>query len=113
MDKLTENYFLELGISVSFLMEGNPCIHINNSHLVKNRKAREKVIDLILASDEFKNLQRSGYTRYKKSMLGEWAGHNFLYSIGYKRNNTASVDIDNNEPFWRKVIYAIIDLLMR
>ena len=113
MNISSENYFLSLGISVGFLLEGNPCIHIQNSHLVKERKTREKVIDLIISSDEFKDLQRAGYTRYKKSMLREWAGHNFLYSIGYKRNHTASVDIDNNEPFWRKLIYAIIDLLMR
>lgn len=106
-------FFSKWGIDVSFTYDGNPCIHIKNSHLVTLRKEREEILSQIHTLDEYQELLSSGYTRTFKSQLREWDGHNFLYKIGYQRTRTANVDIDQNEPKWRRLCYVIFSLFVR
>lgn len=44
------------------------------------------------------------------NLISEWVAHNRLYFIGYKPEQTGSVDLDINEPWWHKVLYAIIGI---
>ena len=49
-----------------------------------------------------------GYTRTPKEQVDEWIAHNVMWSWGYKRNRTGSVDLNQNESKFRKIVYSII-----
>ena len=106
-------YFSRWGIEVSFTCGDNLCIHIKNSYLVKDKKDRKTILEYIHSLSEYQKLLEAGYTRTDKSQLQEWDGHNFLHKIGYQRNRTVDVDIDQNEPMWRRACYSIFSSLMR
>lgn len=95
---------------ISFSYGGNPCIHIKDSYLIKRNKDIKAVLKYIRDLDEYKKLKEAGYTRTPKSEFREWKGHNVLYKFGYKRSRTGSVDIDQNEPKWRRFVYAILSI---
>ena len=67
-------------------------------------------LEYIHTKEGYKTLCESGYTRTIKSEYREWKAHNFLYRIGFMRSRTGSVDIDQNEPMWRRFIYAILSI---
>ena len=53
-------------------------------------------------------------TVFKRSFFSlkmEWIAHNFLYNIHYKREQTASVDLDNpcDHPEW---LYCVCGILV-
>lgn len=98
------------GVEVTFSYNDNPAIHIKNSYKVTNTSSIELILRHIHSSSEYLELVKSGYTRTFASELREWKGHNFLYRIGLHRERTGSVDIDQNEPKWRRIVYAILSL---
>ena len=100
----------EAGLNVSFSLGVNPCLHINNSYLMKSRDEIKTFLHYIHTLDGYKELQSAGYTRTFESEYKEWKAHNFLYNIGFQRERTGSVDIDQNEPRWRRIIYAILSI---
>lgn len=106
-------FFNDWGIEVRFTYDDNPCIHIKNSYRVKKRADRKTVLNYIHRLSEYKRLLLAGYTRTSGSQLREWAGHNFLYNIGYQKDRTADVSLDQNEPMWRRCCYAIFSLFVR
>ena len=106
-------FFSKWGIEVSFTYDDNPCIHIKNSSLITTKKDRETILSYIHTLSEYQKLLAAGFTRTYKSQLQEWDGHNFLYNIGYQKNRTADVSIDQKEPKWRRFFYAIFSLFMR
>ena len=103
-----------LGLNIIFKFNcgkgGNPCLHIDNSYLVQSGEEIKNILNYIRSTDGYKRLQEAGYTRTHESEYQEWKAHNFLYRIGYKRDRTKSVDIDQNEPKWRKFMYAILSI---
>lgn len=42
------------------------------------------------------------------SMIYEWRTHNLLYALGIAKDRTGSVDLNTNQPWYIKVLYAII-----
>lgn len=44
------------------------------------------------------------------SMKMEWICHNFLYSVGYEKDRTRDVDLDNpcDRPEWQYIICGIL-----
>lgn len=88
----------------------NPCIHIENSHIVTDKTDILKTLNYIHNTDEYKKLLEIGYKRTLKSEFYEWVGHNVLYRFGILKKRTGSVDIDNNEPIWRRIVYAFLSL---
>lgn len=106
---MVNSTFNQLGIEVDFTTSDNPCLHIRNAYRVKKKLIR-LVLEYIHELDEYKRLQEAGYTRTLKSEYREWRGHNVLYKLGYRRSRTGSVDIDQNEPKWRRVVYAILSI---
>lgn len=93
---------------ISFSYGSNPGIHIKNSYLITKNEDINAVLEYIRGLDEYKKLKEAGYTRTTTSEFQEWKGHNVLYKWGILRKNTGSVDIDQNEPKWRKAAYAIL-----
>lgn len=42
------------------------------------------------------------------SMIYEWRTHNLLYTLGIAKDRTGSVDLNIGQPWYIKVLYAII-----
>ena len=96
---------------ISFTFGDNPCIHIQNSHLVKSKKAIKTILaNYIHKTSSYKELKAAGYTRSLKSEYREWRAHNILYRLGYKRHRTGTTDIDQKESKFRRFIYAILSI---
>lgn len=103
-----DNIMFEISVSCSY--GENPCLHIKNSYLIKSKKDIRLMLEHIHGLNKYKRLQAKGYTRTFESEYREWRAHNFLYNIGFQRKRTGSVDIDQNEPMWRRIIYAILSI---
>lgn len=95
---------------ISFSYGDNPCVSIKNSYLVTRNEDIKAVLAYVRGLDEYKKLKEFGYTRTPQSEFQEWKGHNVLYKLGYQRSRTGSVDIDQNEPMWRRFVYAILSI---
>lgn len=95
---------------IGFVYGDNPGIHIKNSYLVTRNEDIKSVLEYIRGLDGYKKLKENGYTRTPQSEFREWKGHNILYKLGYKRQYTGSVDIDQKEPMWRRFVYAILSI---
>jgi hypothetical protein len=95
---------------ISFSYGYNPCVSIKNSYLVDNNDDIKAVLEYIHGLDGYKKLKEYGYDRTLQSEFYEWKGHNALYKLGYQRSRTGSVDIDQDEPMWRRVVYAILSI---
>ena len=83
-------------------------IHIKDSHKLYSRQEVEDALAYIHSTFEYKKLISMGYTRTLKEQVDEWIAHNVMWSWGYRRNRTSSVDLDQNESKFRKIIYSII-----
>ncbi len=97
-------------INVRVSLGENPCLHIENSYLITSKNGIKHTLETIRKTRMYKDLKASGYTRTPESEYQEWRAHNFLYRIGYKRERTKHVDIDQNESELRKFIYAILSI---
>ena len=86
-------------------------IHIEDSRKLYSKKLVEEALTYIHSTEEYKELVAAGYTRTYKSQLDEWRAHNVMWSWGYKRSQTGSVDLDQNESSSRKFIYSILAIL--
>lgn len=86
-------------------------IHVEDSYLIKERADIHEALATIMSDPDYLKLKEAGFNRSEQSMYEEWAAHNTLYRWGYKRERTASVDIDQGESFLRLLAYAILALL--
>jgi hypothetical protein len=105
------NQLEEVKKRISFSYGDNPCVSIQNSYLIVRDDDIKVVLEYIRGLDGYKKLKELGYTRTPKSEFNEWKGHNVLYKLGFMRSHTGSVDINQNEPKWRKAMYAILSIL--
>lgn len=97
-------------INVYVTLGDNPCLHIENSHLITGKNAIRKTLDFIRTTHMYEKLKAAGYTRTPESEYQEWRAHNILYRIGYEPDRTGNVDIDQNEPKWRRFVYALLSI---
>lgn len=82
-------------------------IHIENSYLITNQTMMEAAIEK--ATKFATNL---GYTfsRSRSSWIDEWKAHNLLYFIGVAKKRTGSVDLNEDESIWRRVLYKLLSM---
>lgn len=85
-------------------------IRVKNSCQVESKKEIATIVKQIVESAEFVNMRRAGYTRKEKSMYREWVAHNVLHRMGYQQERTKDVDINESEPIYRRLCYAILSL---
>lgn len=82
------------------------CVHINDSYKVRKWNMR-KVLKDIKAKHESETIvfQRSMF-----SLKMEWIAHNFLYNVGYKREQVGNVDLDNpcDRPEWLYIVCGLL-----
>lgn len=44
------------------------------------------------------------------NLIAEWRTHGRLFKFGLWKSHTKDVDLDAKEPWWRKILYAIIGM---
>ena len=79
---------------------------ISNSYKI-SKKDFQKVLDYCKSENKDAKI----FNRTDRSLKAEWAVHNFLYNINYKRNQTKDVDLDYpcDKPEW---VYKILGSLV-
>ena len=92
---------------------GTSVTRIPNSYRIKSIRDMEYIIN---RSREAVNKTPAFHTfainkRTTAGMIIEWRAHNFLYALHYKRIRTRTVDLDINEPWYRKIGYIILSTL--
>lgn len=94
---------------------GTSVTRIPNSYRIKSIQDMK---DIINRSREKVNKSRPAILhtfainkRTTAGMIIEWRAHNMLYALHIKRNRTRTVDLDINEPWYRKVGYLILSTL--
>lgn len=80
-------------------------LHIEDSHTISKFRFCK-----VLKGIRSDNPQSHIWDRTLFSLYMEWTCHNFLYMIGYERERTGSVDLDNpcDHPEWMYIIGGII-----
>lgn len=81
------------------------CLTIPNSHRIGKFKMMG-----ILKQIKRERPESKIWERCLSSLYLEWICHNFLYMIGYQRDRTGSVDLDNpcDHPEWMYIVYGIL-----
>ena len=80
-------------------------IHIKDSYTVDDKKVMANILNIIKEKHPECIVFEK---RCWNNLLSEWKAHNRLYRWGYKSDQTCSVDLDINEPWWRKFLYSIL-----
>ena len=80
-------------------------IHIKDSYQITDKKDMKRILSYIFNKSDYQ------YKRSMKSLINEWAAHNWLYYHNIKTERTKDVDLNENENFLRKLGYFIISKL--
>lgn len=78
-------------------------VHIKDSY----RYSREEVSDFLVDAKQKHPGCLPLQKRSKGSLLREWATHKAAWLLGYKRDHTASVDLNHPQRWWIKILYFI------
>jgi len=97
-----ENHILEI-------IADNKNIHIKNSYLVTDENEMLKM--LLEIRNEAKLHRNTNYKRSIISWIKEWKAHNLLYNLGYQKERTGSVDLDESESAFRLIVYTVLSLI--
>lgn len=93
-------------LPVKYSLSSN-CLRIMNSYAVPKILFREALEDIEAATKEdFFWVDRS-----MSSLRREWATHNLAYALGIKRERAKDVDLDTNQKWYTRLMYAIIGTL--
>lgn len=79
-------------------------VHIPDSYRYRREEVEDFVKDAKPKHPSCLPLQK----RSKGSLLREWAAHKLAYLVGFKRERTASVDLNYPQRWWVKVLYFVV-----
>ena len=79
-------------------------VHIPNSYRYCRKEVENFVKDAKPKHPSCQPLQK----RSKRSLLREWAAHKLAYLVDFKRERTASVDLNYPQRWWVKVLYFVV-----
>ena len=82
-------------------------IHIEDSYRIKDERDMKTILWIVRNASSNRGIF---YTRNSKSWLREWKAHNILYKMGIFKKRTISVDLDENESWFRRVGYFFLSL---
>lgn len=101
----------EQTIDIGLFYNNNPSIRIVDSHRFTKSKDIKSILTVLHESMYYEHFcNETGYSRTLKSQYREWKAHNLLYKLGIFPKRTGSVDLDQNEPKWRRFVYAILSI---
>ena len=83
--------------------------YIQDSYKVKRVDEMQGILRMIQSEveDDSMAINKRGIW----SMTHEWRAHNLLYSLGFEKDRTRSVDLNLNQPWYIKLGYKILSLL--
>jgi len=82
-------------------------INIKDSYKVTNKKDMTAILYVIQhRHPECEVFQ----VRKWNNLLCEWQTHNRLFKLGISKSQTKDVDLDTNEPWWRRILYSILGI---
>lgn len=111
IDCATESEWVGLATRVRFFTKtDNPGFKVYESYKITKKKNILAELERIHMCRDYLDICAAGYNRSIMSEYREWKGHNVLYKLGIARDRTRSVDINQNEPMWRRVVYAILSI---
>lgn len=85
-------------------------IHIEDSAFISKRNFGVALTTIYIESEKEGN-HSLVWKRSWESLEHEWAVHNFLYMVGYKRERTKDVDLDYPQKWWMTLAYNILGSL--
>ena len=80
-------------------------VHIENSFCVTKRKDMKNILTQIRKDAEMIGIT---YKRSNREWIAEWRAHNLLYELDIEKVRTGSVDLNESETPFRKIIYGIL-----
>ena len=82
----------------------------NNIHIEDSFKIIDKTIMSIMLNKIVKKAIEEGYSykRSIKSWINEWVAHNYLYNKNKHIDSTKSVDLNDDESFFKRLGYWFI-----
>lgn len=83
-------------------------ICILNSYEITKRKDMKSAIKQIRKQAASKGFI---YKRTNKEWLQEWRAHNLLYECDYQKQRTGNVDLNEDEPEIRIILYKVLSFL--
>lgn len=86
-------------------------ISYNNLHIVDSYKTHKCQMRKELQAIKDKDIVDTiVFERSLFSMKMEWICHNFLYMVGYERERTKDVDLDNpcDRPEWQYIVCGLL-----
>lgn len=82
-------------------------VQIVDSYKIRKPADMTAIIKLIKAEAKKRGFK---YKRSNSSWLTEWKAHNYMYDRNTERNRTASVDLNENEGFIKRLSYSVMAL---
>ena len=97
-------------LDICLFYDDNPSVRVCDSYKYGKDEIL-KILTELHANEYYKHFcKETGYSRTFRSQYREWKAHNLLYKFGIFPERTGSVDIDQNEPKWRRFVYAILSI---
>lgn len=92
----------------------NHNINIKGSYRVKDRDNMRRILGLIkeYVEDYGEGIETPFDHRSINSMVREWVAHNNLYTLGYKKEQTSSVDLVSNQYWYELIGYWILSRII-
>lgn len=84
--------------------------HIEDSYKITKNKVMYNILNQIRISN-IHNRNLAIFNRSLKSMIIEWRAHNLLYKLHICRERTRNVDLNLNEPLYKRISYYIFHML--
>mgnify|MGYP003296888632 CR=1 FL=1 len=82
-------------------------IHIEDSYQVKTKKEMEAILWIVEGASFNRGIS---YARKRASWIREWKAHNLLYKLGLFKSRTKSVDLNENESWFKRLGYFILSI---
>lgn len=108
---LKDDVWCEVVFSPIDIKNLNICV--KNSYKIKYSDDIENLLKIICDNPVFTEFKIAGYKRTLSSMRREWEAHNLLYKLGIFKDSTGSTDLENNESFILKTVYAVLSFIYR
>lgn len=88
-------------------------INIKDSYKVNNHNRMSVILSIAkeYAEDYDEGIETPFNHRSIKSMIREWAAHNNLYKLGYKKGQTKNIDLNYPQKWYVPIIYWFLSLI--
>lgn len=83
----------------------------NNIHLIESYKVSKKDFQKELNQIHILHPDCEVWNRSNCSLKLEWACHNFLYALHYKRAQTGDADLDYPQTLWTRIKNSVVGVI--